>query len=272
VDGAANWLLDRRPIGAMVNTHPAFFSRAGLQGKGAYLVVLTLLLLVAMGAAAFRLQKTRRSVGILWDLASFWPRTSHPLAPPCYAERTVPELVNRIKFHTGEGRGVVLAAHSQGTVISAATVMQLNGASSSGDPLGRVSLMTFGCVLRRLYGRYFPAYFGPSTLVAVGNAVDARWWNLWRYTDYLGGPVLAGPPPTAQPPWDPAKTLPSSPGPCVDLHLIDPPFDPAPGNPATPPAMRHSDFWKVREFQVAVSRLAGLIPPASGDEGVGGST
>lgn len=272
VDSPADWLLDRRSVGGSIkNLHPAFFSRAGLQGKGAYLVVLTLVLLVALGAAAFRAKKTRRSVGILWDLASFWPRMGHPLAPPCYAERTVPELVQRIRFHTKEGRGVVLAGHSQGTVISAATIMQLDGPSSKDDPLEHLCLLTFGCVLRRLYGRYFPAYFGAHTLIDVGNAVDARWWNLWRYTDYLGGPILSGPPPTAQPPWNPNLVLPSSPGPCVDLHLIDPPFHAPPGDPATPPARKHSDFPKVREFQIAASRLAELIPGSAGGD-VGGTT
>jgi hypothetical protein len=259
VDSPANWLLDRHSTG-----HPAFFSRVGLQGKGAYLVVLTLVLLVGLGAAAFRVKATRRSVGILWDLASFWPRTAHPLAPPCYAERTVPELMNRMRFHTSAGRGVVLAGHSQGTVISAATIMQLGAADQA--VLDRTSLVTVGTVLRRLYGRYFPAYYGPATLRRVGENVQRdgvpRWWNLWRYTDYLGGPILAGPPPIVQPPWDPSHALPTSSAPCIDLHLIDPQFDPPPGDPATPAAKRHSDFWKVPEFQMAVSRLADLIPEA----------
>ena len=41
---------------------------------GAYAVVLTLIGLVVLGYYAFRKQSLRRSVGILWDLASFWPR------------------------------------------------------------------------------------------------------------------------------------------------------------------------------------------------------
>ena len=142
------------------------------------------------------------------------------------------------------------------------------GPASAGDPLRHVSFLTFGCVLRRLYGRYFPVYFGAQTLLDVGHAVDGRWWNLWRYTDYVGGPVLAGPPPVAQPPWNPAHALPHSSGPCVDLHLIDPPFDRPPGDPAEPPAKRHSDFWTVPEFQIAASRLAELIPgPLESDVG-----
>ena len=264
VNAPARWLLDPVSRADLVRgIHPAFFSRIGLQGKGAYLAVVTLVLLVGLGAAAFRVQATRRSVGILWDLASFWPRLAHPLAAPCYAERTVPDIVNRIRWHAGDGRGVVLAGHSQGTVISAATIMQLRGLERSdpdGDVLGHVSLLTFGCVLRRLYGRYFPAYFGAHVLLKVGTGLQARWWNLWRYTDYLGGPVLSGPPPRVQPPWDPAHALPASSGPCVDLHLVDPPFSPPPGDPSTPAAKRHSDFPTVPEFQIAVSRLAELIP------------
>ncbi|MCW2497489.1 hypothetical protein [Jatrophihabitans sp.] len=266
IDGGARWLVDpaRRSGGGGA---PAFFSRVGLQGKGAYLAVATLVLLVVLGAAAFRVARTRRSVGILWDLASFWPRVSHPLAPPCYAERTVPELVNRISWHSSQGRGVVLAGHSQGTVISAATVLQL------GDVADDIALLTFGCVLRRLYGRYFPAYFDARVLRQVGEAVQSagvpRWWNLWRYSDYLGGPILAGPPPIAQPAWDPALPLPSSPGPCVDLHLVDPPYERAPGNPSEPAALRHSDFPKVPQFQQAVVGLAALIGSAGGPGTVG---
>ncbi|HEY7565398.1 MAG TPA: hypothetical protein VIA81_10790, partial [Acidimicrobiia bacterium] len=42
--------------------------------------------------ASFRNPGTRRRVGIIWDLATFWPRWFHPLAPPPYAARAIPEL------------------------------------------------------------------------------------------------------------------------------------------------------------------------------------
>lgn len=147
-----------------------------LQAVGAYVAVYGLILLIALGAAAFRVDRTRRLVGILWDVASFWPRTVHPLAAPCYAERAVPDLVTRTSWLLhGENRRVVLAAHSQGTVLSAATMfhlMALEGPRVVGDTTSRVPevrLLTFGCVLRRLYGRYYPVYFGPRRLQALSQ-------------------------------------------------------------------------------------------------------
>ena len=258
---AARWLLDRN------GGKGRFFSQDSLQGTGAYLVVFSLLLLIAMGAAAFRVGSTRRSVGILWDLASFWPRLGHPLAAPCYAERTVPDLAQRMRWHVGEGRHVVLAAHSQGSVIGTAAILQLRTRDEFGDEspvLPHVGYLTFGCVLRRLYGRYFPAYFGPRTLGDLHTSLlrddgDQRWRNLWRYTDYLGGPILSGPPPLVAPAWDPSQPDPVGPGGLrLDLHLIDPPYDRAPGDPTFPPPLRHSSYWYVPQFQRAVVRVGDL--------------
>ncbi|MGH8859999.1 MAG: hypothetical protein ACRDVG_01985 [Jatrophihabitantaceae bacterium] len=267
VDALARRLSGQHTDAQLLGAAPETF-----QGLGAYFAVWTLLLLVGLGALAFRVQATRRSVGILWDLASFWPRIGHPLAPPCYAERTVPDLVTRIRWHAGEGRGVVVAAHSQGTVISAATMLQLHTVDTEGVPyrplLREVGLLTFGCVLRRLYGRYFPAYFGPHALLAVRSALatspsDQRWRNLWRYTDYLGGPVMSGPPPTVAAVWtaggsaDPAAAEAGAVK--IDAHLRDPQFGIAPGDTVYPPPGRHSDFWKVPEFQQAIRFLASRI-------------
>jgi hypothetical protein len=68
---------------------------------------------------------SRRQLGKVWDVLSFWPRRFHPLAAPCYAERAVPEFRNRIRDHLAGGRGVVVSAHSQGTVIAFAALAQL---------------------------------------------------------------------------------------------------------------------------------------------------
>ena len=58
---------------------------------------------------------------------------------------------------------VVLVAHSQGTVIAAATLMQCTRDDE------HYPLLTFGAPLRRLYARNFPAYFG-----ALGPAHSAE--------------------------------------------------------------------------------------------------
>ncbi|RCV51091.1 hypothetical protein [Marinitenerispora sediminis] len=139
--------------------------------------------LVWLGRNAYRDQPTRKAVGVLWDIGTFWPRAAHPLAPPCYAERAVPQLAARVAALTARGKGVVLSGHSQGSVLAAATVWQLPNRCRE-----RVVLLTHGSPLYRLYGRYFPAYFGPAALTELRQRVTA-WCNLWRATDAIGGPV-----------------------------------------------------------------------------------
>lgn len=263
-----NFLLyGRTGVSGLFGQSGGWKSAYGLQGIGAYLVVATLLGLVALGAAAFRVRATRRSVGMLWDLASFWPRAGHPLAAACYAERTVPELFNRIHWYvderreTGDQRAVVLAGHSQGTVISAAVLRQLAAADNARldrpPALDYVAFLSFGCVLRRLYGRYFSAYFTGEELHSVAATLRSadskpRWRNLWRRSDYLGGAIGSGPP--AGDDEDPALAL-------LDQKLVDPQFSPPAGDLSYPAPGRHSDFWEVREFQCGVLDLAAQIQP-----------
>jgi hypothetical protein len=235
---------------------------------GAYLVVGFLLFFIGLGALAFRARATRRSVGILWDLASFWPRAVHPLGAPCYAERAIPDLLTRIRWYVG-GRdpsdyptgAVVLAGHSQGTVISAALLAQLATADRSGtgpEPvLPHVAFLSYGSVLRRLYARFFPAYFGHEGLALLGadltgETVGCRWRNLWRRSDYLGGPVDLDP-------WhamDPGLPVAGR----LDRRLVDPRYDPMPGDLTPPPPGRHSNYPRDPAFAEAVEELAGLLP------------
>jgi hypothetical protein len=53
--------------------------------------------LLWVGRQAYRNPAIRRTVGIAWDLGTFWPRAVHPLAPPCYAERAIPDLMQRLR-------------------------------------------------------------------------------------------------------------------------------------------------------------------------------
>ena len=248
---------------------PAPFTGGGVaaQGLGAFMASWSLIGVVALAALAFRVDATRRTVGILWDIASFWPRTVHPFSAPCYAERAVPDLVTRILFHVDEDRRVVLAGHSQGSVLSAAALFRI--AARRPRAMHRIALLTFGCVLRRLYGRMFPRYFGPADLAALESSLlDAqgrpRWRNLWRYTDYLGGQVTAGPPQrvpqAASATVAPKDVLVRAPleGPSWEWHSPDPPvFDPLPGDTVHAGASRHSEFWSDRSgiYQLAVVDL-----------------
>ncbi|CAM3734614.1 hypothetical protein NOGI109294_11450 [Nocardiopsis gilva] len=168
VSGATGWI--QGTVAAMVTV-------------GSWLGGLFLVALVAIGGSAYRNRPTRQVVGVLWDIGTFWPRAAHPLAPPSYAERAVPQLVARVAGKTGRGIGVVLSGHSQGSVLAAATAWQLPARCRS-----HVVLLTHGSPLYRLYARYFPAYFGPRALGDLYARVD-YWRNLWRATDAIGGPI-----------------------------------------------------------------------------------
>ncbi|MGY0234597.1 hypothetical protein [Longispora urticae] len=146
---------------------------------GTWLIGACVLATMALGLWAYSSQTMRRTVGALWDIGTFWPRLAHPLAPPCYAERAVPELAGRIR----ELRSVVLVGDSQGSVLSAAALLHLRDV----EPGWSVGYVSHGSPLTRVYATYFPAWINPGVL----GEVHVPWVNLWRDTDPLAGPVTA---------------------------------------------------------------------------------
>lgn len=204
---------------------------------GTYLISLSILGLVFLGIQTYRNPRVRRTVGIIWDLATFWPRASHPLAPPCYAERVVPELVHRSEWLATEQGGLVLSGHSQGSVLVAAAVLQL-----SPEAKRRTALLTYGAPLCRLYMRAFPNYFNEKVMYDIGAAVEGprgqeRWVNLWRRTDPIGGAVGIG-----------------------DRRLADPSsFYPLPGDRLPPAVQAHSGYQLTPQFNQAMDDLVGLL-------------
>ncbi|NYE39436.1 hypothetical protein [Streptomyces fulvorobeus] len=170
---------------AMDGAAPAVESLAeAAQSTGSWMVGVGFILFVTWGRRAYRDVSARRTIGILWDVGTFWPRAAHPFAPPCYAERAVPDLSSRMAAWTGRTRGrLVISGHSQGSVLAAAAVWQLPAAARH-----QVALLTYGSPIERLYGRWFPAYFGTVPLAGLHHSVHC-WRNLWRATDPIGGPV-----------------------------------------------------------------------------------
>lgn len=138
----------------------------------AFLVSLFLVFLAARlrGSAS-----VRRSVAVLWDITTFLPRTAHPFAPPCYAERVVPEITRRVREvvngDPNKGiapRSVILSGHSQGSTIAVAVASRLSDAE-----LAQVRLVTYGSQLRAWFGRIFPGVLGSW---ALGNEpLDQQW-------------------------------------------------------------------------------------------------
>ncbi len=145
----------------------------------------------------------RRQVGIIWDVLTFWPRRIHPWAIRPYAERAVPELQERLCSHITRDRGLILSAHSQGTVIAVAALAQFMPASGTDDPdrdvLRHIALVTYGSPIAQLYERFFPAYFHRTLTRGLGDrlfddgiAPAASWRNFYRETDYIGKALFAG--------------------------------------------------------------------------------
>ncbi|MFD5825049.1 hypothetical protein [Lentzea sp. NPDC060358] len=210
----------------------------------------------------------RRPLGLLWDLMCFLPRTAHPFAPPCYAERAVPEIADRTREFLDESPSnrVVLSAHSLGAVLAVAALYALPAGY-----LDRVQLLTYGVQLRPYFGRIFPELLGPAVLGTPevragvlfscdpwrrdpGAAQDrglsvllgGSWLNLWRRTDYLGFPVHG---------WAPNS---------VDRRAGE--TDVSPEKVET-----HSDYHLCAAYHEAFADLVALPLPRSPDRGGAGN-
>jgi hypothetical protein len=178
-----------------------------LRNVGVVVAGLVLPAMMAFLYAAWNDPAKRRTIGVLWDVGTFWPRSYHPLSPPCYAERAVPELQRRMWWLHDNGGRVVLAAHSQGAVLATAALVQ-PGCRPEGDC---PALVTFGSPVCKLYSWGFPAYFDHDLLERLEPGGEGRlndWLNFYYPTDPIGGPV--------------AGDLSRADGSLVDRGLLDP--------------------------------------------------
>ncbi|MFC7921522.1 hypothetical protein [Streptomyces cinereoruber] len=242
---AGAWASGNVPGRAFDGAHPAVAALASAtQALGSWMIGFGFLLFVTWGRRAYRDPSARRTIGILWDVGTFWPRAAHPFAPPCYAERAVPDLTWRMSSWTRRTGGrLVISGHSQGSVLAAAAVWQLEQATRR-----RVALLTYGSPLERLYGRWFPAYFGPEALDSLNRTVYC-WSNLYRATDPIGGPVrVAG----------------EDGRPAVDEPvLLDPvAYGRTRDHPLPEPILGHSDYQADPGFSHCRTGLLDRLPPA----------
>ncbi|MGW6923588.1 hypothetical protein ACWGA9_20310 [Streptomyces sp. NPDC054950] len=213
------------------------------QAMGSWLIGLGFVLFVTWGRRAYKDASARRTIGILWDVGTFWPRAAHPFAPPCYAERAVPDLTWRMAGWTrATGGRLVISGHSQGSVLAAAAAWQLKPSDRK-----RVALLTYGSPIERLYGRWFPAHFGPAALAALHEDI-ACWRNLYRLTDPIGGPVrLAG----------------DDCGPQVDREPLTDPlaYGRTEEHPLPAPVLGHSEYQADPAFAEEREMLLGRLRP-----------
>ncbi|MGV0792003.1 hypothetical protein [Mycolicibacterium sp. XJ1819] len=213
--------------------------------------------LVLVAVQAYRDRQMRRVVAVLWDVMTFWPRANHPLTPPCYAERTVPELLDRLRELAADpDTRVVIAAHSQGTVIAAATMLQYDDVATR----ARIALLTFGSPLRRLYARNFPAYFGTGALPRLAGREQHRWINLWARTDPIGSWVC-----------DDTDRAIGAAVHGVDVRLLDVESLARRPDGTYSPICGHSGFWVRAEYRDAVTELEAALLPAGTETDTAGA-
>jgi hypothetical protein len=237
-----------------------------LLGASVTLITVAILALVGFGRAAYKDRNKRRTLGILWDVGTFWPRATHPLAPPSYGERVMPDLLTRVKHLTSNDTdAVIVSGHSQGAILAAALVLQLDNKERK-----QACLLTYGSPLRRLYSLYFPGYFGLDTLQYLGDQLGPdqahlgpdpigrsgwAWRNLYRPSDYIGGPVFRRYDAVEfQHGEDPAVGDRSD----IDRQLIDPTFAPPDGDLAWPVTRGHSNYFADPAFPTSRTKVLEL--------------
>lgn len=234
-----------------ITLHPAIDPHRVL-GKAAIAIGTALpLFLIGVLRNGWKQQGKRKSVGIIWDVGTFWPRSYHPLAPPCYAERAVPDLQRRLWWLKDNGGRVVLAAHSQGTVIAAAALLQAQCLPDN----DQTNLVTFGSPLRKLYAWAFPGYVNDDRLKTL---CDGRrtWRNIYYPTDPIGSHIFKGPSAGGQPDGVHPGASVSPECQTVDLEL----YDPAGswyiyGQPKPSPG-KHSGYWADDRVWEEVAEIA----------------
>ena len=192
----------------------------------------TILFAVAVAAVAavatHAASSTERPFGLFWDVVCFFPRAGHPFGPPCYGERTVPELKARTLAWLGAGtirkpRHVVLSAHSMGAVLVVATIFALRDETFEVGPRlarrtvnasDRVALLSYGVQLRAYFSRFFPAVLGADVLGVRGTTGPSLWradpWTKQVRAEWPVPPVQPLPqlpPPAPGPPGARPSTL-----------------------------------------------------------------
>jgi len=235
--------------------------------------------LLRMVQLAAKERTAGRYLGILCDLTLFWPREAHPVVPPCYALKVVPELAARAREHLAEpDTRVVLVGHSQGSLLAAVATARLLEDLPEQDR-ERVGLVTAGSQLQWAYPRAFPGVVPQQSLRDLSGSLGGRWRSLCRGTDALGGAVttwnrqvfdgmLIGVglrPDGTQGPLPPATRGPT--GALVlggDHWLPDPQRGPFSFRRWVPGVLGHSDYSGDPEWDRAVAMAAGLEFPARG--------
>lgn len=225
---------------------------------------------------AARATQAGRHLGVIADLACFWPREAHPIVPPCYALKVAPELAQRAVEHLRDpGTRVVLAGDSHGSLLVAVAAARLMNSLNEPERR-RIGIVTVGSQLQWAYSRAFPGVVPHSALASLAGELGTRWRAVCRGTDPLGGAVTTwrrqvvcgdrllgigyrpdgtiGPLPAAHRGPTGALVL------GLDHWLPDPSPGPFAGRRWAPGVQRHRNYTADPEWDRAIAMAAGLNP------------
>ena len=251
----------------------------GLVGVGIAVLAALAVGLLRMVYQAGTSKAAGRYLGVLCDLTLFWPREAHPIVPPCYALKVIPELASRAAEHLQDpDTRVVLVGHSQGSLLAAVATARLLDSLPAADR-ERVGLVTAGSQLQWAYPRAFPAVVPHTSMRDLAGRLGGRWRSLCRGTDPLGGAVgtwnrqvydgmllgvgfrpdgTTGPLPAASRGPTGALVLGG------DHWLPDPQRGPFSHRRWNPGVLAHSEYKGDPEWERAVAMAAGLESPSRG--------
>jgi hypothetical protein len=139
----------------------------------------------------------------------------------------------------------MLTAHSQGTVLAAAALVQ-PGCRPEGD---HPALITFGSPLCKLYNWGFPGYVDSRLLEPLKPGGRARlndWRNFYYPTDPIGGSV--------------APDLTAGGGDPVDVEFLDPAECWYLYGQPPPPSQGHSGYWADPRVWDVINQVAARLP------------
>ncbi|MDQ4142666.1 MAG: hypothetical protein M3198_02815, partial [Actinomycetota bacterium] len=248
-----------------------------LVGVASWMLVILVLTLVWVVRTAHKDTGIRKALGTLWEVTGFFPRRFHPLGPPSYGERAVPELRKRLVHLTNDGK-VLILAHSQGTLLCATTLLGFLS-DQAPDRLARMRLVTYGSMLQRSYGRSFPDLVRRTSLFELKARLEdtgldpnaeefgvpptgrpPRWMNFGRTTDFLGGRLFV--PPHRPPGCKPEKDR------IDDVFFDDPPTVEADTNGGPTPLWLHSfDYLHPNEDPRFAAHVLATLDEMSADGG-----
>jgi hypothetical protein len=104
----------------------------------------------------------------------------------------VTDLRNEVERRLGQGDRLLLAAHSQGSVLASVVIRQLTD-----NQRKSLAFLTYGSPVERLYSRLFPAHFTGRWIAGLRTELEGevgpRWRNLYRRTDPIGGRIKGVP-------------------------------------------------------------------------------